>query len=421
MTTATSKLATILLIGTADTKADELNFLRNEISALGHTVLIMDVGVLGAPALTVDIDHRRVAEAAGTTLADIAALGGENEAMQKMAQGASAIAAELAAAGRIDGVLVIGGTMGTDLGLDVTRTLPLGVAKLIVSSVSFSHIIPPERIAPDLMMILWAGGLWGLNTACCSVLRQAAGAVVGSALANRGKVRWDRPAVGVSSLGSSTLKYLSRIRPALEARGYEVIVFHSVGLGGQALEAVTAEGRLAAVLDLCLIEVSNHALGSPVTAGPGRLETAGRLGVPQIVAPGGIDSVDQRPWASMSAEHAAGFYAHNRLIGGAPTTLAEKLLIADVIVGKLNAAKAPTAFLMPRGGVNEWDREGAPMHDPRGLAAFVERMEAGLAPNVAYRALDAHINDDAFGDAVLSQFDRWVAEGRIVPGKSSAA
>lgn len=404
---------TILLIGTADTKADELAFLRTEIEALGHFARIMDVGVLGAPALLPDIDHDMVAEAAGMPLAAIAALGEENRAMQKMAQGAARIAADLAARDRIDGVLVIGGTMGTDLGLDVMKALPLGVAKLIVSSVAFSHIIPPERIAPDLMMVLWAGGLWGLNTACASVLRQAAGAVVGSALANRGKVRWERPAIGVSSLGSSTLKYLKHLKPALEARGYEVIVFHSVGLGGRALEAVVEEGRLAAVLDLCLIEVSNHVLGSPVSAGSKRLETAGRLGVPQIVAPGAVDSVDLRPWAPMSPEHAAGFYAHNRLIGGAPTTRDDKRAIADAIADKLNRAAGPTALLMPALGVNEWDRAGAPMHDPEGLAAFIARIEDRLDQAVTYRRVESHINDAEFAEAVLALFDQWVADGII--------
>ena len=416
-----AQAVTILLIGTADTKADELNFLRQEIEALGHQARIMDVGVLGRPAVTPDIDHDAVADASGMPLAQIAKLGEENLAMQQMAAGASKLTADLAAHGAIDGVLIIGGTMGTDLGLDVAKALPMGVAKVIVSSVSFSHIIPPERIAADLMMILWAGGLWGLNTACSSVLRQAAGAVVGAALANRGKVRWDRPAVGISSLGSTCLKYLGVLKPALEQRGYEVIVFHTVGLGGQALESLAAQGRLAAVLDLSLIEVSNHALGSAVSAGPTRLETAGRLGIPQIVAPGAIDSVDYRPWAPMPADKAAKFYAHNRLIGGLPTDIADRIVIAGAIADKLNRAKGPTAFVMPRHGVNEWDRPGAPMHNPDGMAAFAKAMAERIGSHIDYVALDAHINDRIFSDTVLQKFDQWVAEGKIVPGRSAAA
>lgn len=404
----------ILLVGTADTKADELTFLREHIEAQGHTALVMDVGVLGEPAITPDIDHHRVAAAAGLRLAEIAALGDENLAMQRMAQGAASLASQLCASGEIDGVLAIGGTMGTDLALEVTNALPLGIAKLIVSSVSFSHIIPPERIAPDLMMVLWAGGLWGLNTACCSVLRQAAGAIVGSAVANRGKVAWTRPAVGISSLGSSCTRYLSHLKPALESRGYEVIVFHAVGLGGRALESLVAQGRLAAVLDLTLAEVSNHALGSVVSAGPDRLEAAGRAGVPQIVAPGAIDCVDLRPWQ----EHPEGlrdrpFHAHNRLIGSVRSSAADKRKLAGIVAAKLNRATGPTAFVMPLGGVNEWDRPGQPMHDPDGIAGFARELEWSLDPRVMYVAVESHINDAAFAKSVLRIFDRWVEEGRI--------
>lgn len=407
---------TILLIGTADTKADELAFLRREIEAQGHAALVLDVGVLGVPVIVPDFDNHSVAAAAGSSLAEIAALGSENLAMQRMARGAAQIAVDLCATQRIDGVLAIGGTMGTDLALEVTSALPLGIAKLIVSSVSFSHIIPPERIAPDLMMVLWAGGLWGLNTACCSVLRQAAGAIVGSAVANRGKVMWTRPVVGVSSLGSSCTRYLTHLKPALEARGYEVIVFHAVGLGGRALESLVKQGHLVAVLDLALIEVSNHALGSVVTAGPDRLEAAGRAGVPQIVAPGAIDSIDLRPWEALpQSMQGRPLHTHNRLIGSARATPQDKLRIAAVVAAKLNQATGPTAFVMPLGGVNEWDRPGGEMCDPEGIAGFADAMRAGLAPHIQYLQVGGHINDPVFAESVLNVFDHWVEQGLIAP------
>jgi uncharacterized protein (UPF0261 family) len=420
MTSLSADTVTILLIGTADTKAEELTFLREQIESFGHKTLIMDVGVLSPPVIAVDVDQHRVAAAAGVPLEQIAALGSENLAMQAMARGAALIAADLCTRQRIDGVLAIGGTMGTDLALEVTGALPLGVAKLIVSSVSFSHLIPPERIAPDLMMILWAGGLWGLNTACCSVLRQAAGAVVGSAVANRNKVAWTKPAVGISSLGSSCTRYLAHLKPALEARGYEVIVFHAVGLGGRALESLVKQGRLAAVLDLALIEVSNHALGSVVSAGPDRLEAAGRAGVPQIAAPGAIDTVDMSPWQPVpQALQGRSIHTHNRLVGSAPSTPQEKRQVAAVIAQKLNQATGPTAFVMPLGGVNEWDRPGEVTHDAPGIAAFAQTIAAQLSSNVEYVAVDSHINDPAFASAVLDLFDRWVQQGLIAAAKAS--
>jgi uncharacterized protein (UPF0261 family) len=381
----------------------------------------MDVGILRAPAITPDIDQHSVAAAAGLPLAQLAALGDENVAMQHMARGAAAIAVDLCARQMIEGVLLIGGTLGTDLALEVTQALPLGIAKLIVSSVAFSHIIPPERIAPDLMMILWAGGLWGLNTACCSVLRQAAGAAVGAALANRGKVIWTRPVVGISSLGSSCTRYLEQLKPALEARGYEIVVFHAVGPGGRALESFLEQGLLVAVLDLTLIEVSNQALGSVVSAGPNRLETAGRLGVPQIVAPGAIDGVDLPPWQSLPGFVAGRpFRPHNRLVGVARTSAAEKRAIAAAIAAKLNRSRGPTAFVMPLGGVDEWDRLGGPMYDPEGIAGFAAAIAAGLEPHIEYVPVAGHINDPVFADTVLQLFDRWMADGSVTAATSLA-
>ncbi len=405
---------TILLVGTADTKGAELEFLRDEIRRAGHAALVMDVGVLGEPPFAPDIHHDQVAAAAGLSRREIIALGDENHAMLKMAAGAARLAASLWREGRIHGALAIGGTMATDLALDVMAALPLGAPKVIVSTIAFSHLIPPDRISADLFMILWAGGLWGLNTASCSVLRQAAGAVAGAAQANHGKTRWDHPAVAVSSLGGSVCRYLHFLKPWLEERGFEVIVFHATGPGGRALEALVAEGRCAAVLDLCLVEVSNQELGSVVSAGPERLETAGRLGVPQIVAPAGTDLVDQPTWQALRPEHEGRpYHAHNRLIASVTVTPAEKARIGRTIARKLNAATGPTAFVMPMGGIDEWDRPGQPFHDPAGLARLADAVRSALRPEIAFIALEAHVNDLAFATAVIDLFDRWLAEGLI--------
>jgi uncharacterized protein (UPF0261 family) len=412
----------ILLVGTVDTKGAELAYLRDEVLRAGGRPLVMDVGVLGAPAFAPDVAREEVAAAAGTTIAELVAGGDENVALQAMARGAARLAARLQRDGRIGGALAIGGTMGTDLALDVMAALPLGVPKLVVSSVAHSHLIPPERVSADLTMMLWAGGLWGLNTACRAVLRQAAGAAVGAARAAAGGVDWSRPAVGVSSLGSACCRYLGALEPALAARGYDVVVFHATGPGGRALEALVAEGRLAAVLDLCLIEVSDHELGSVVSAGDSRLETAGRLGVPQIVAPAGVDAVDFATWRPLPPGLAGRpAHAHNRLISVAKTTAAEKEQVARALARKLNAARGPVALVMPLGGVDEWDRPGQPMHDPEGLAAMARVLEAELASHVDYRPLAAHVNDPDFAELVLALFDGLVAAGAVPPGRAPEA
>lgn len=404
---------TILVIGTGDTKADELRFLRAGIEGQGGRALTMDVGILSDPVDPPDIAAETVAAAAGTTRADLARGGDENAAMTAMARGAAQLAAGLQAEGRIHGMIALGGTMGTDLALDVAAALPVGVPKVILSTVAFSHLLPPERIPPDLTMILWAGGLYGLNSLSRASLAQAAGAVVGAARAAVPPA-WDRPVVGITSLGSSCLKYMLALKPALEARGFEAAVFHATGLGGRAFERLAAEGRFAAVFDLCLQELQNDLNGSVVTAGPGRLTAAGARGIPQIVAPGATDMVDLETWRPLPARFAdRPYHAHNRLIASITLPPEDRRRFAEVVAERLAAAKGPVAVVLPLGGIEEWDRPGGGLHDPAGLAALIDGFRTALPATVERVEVDAHINDAAFVDAVLAIFDRWLADGTV--------
>lgn len=405
--------ADILLIGTADTKSPELMFLRDCIAESGGRAVFMDVGVLAGGEYAPDIANAEVAAAAGTTLEGVRTSGDENSAMSKMAEGAARLATQLHAQGRIDGMLALGGTMGTDLALDVAAALPLGVPKCVVSTIAHSHLVPPERVTPDLMTVLWAGGLYGLNAICRSALAQAAGAIVGACRAAR-PPKADRPLVGMTSLGNSCLSYMKTLLPALEQRGYEVAVFHTTGMGGRAFEALAAEGRFCAVMDFSLQELANHRAGSVVTAGPTRLESAGARGVPQIVAPGAIDMIDFPAWRpDEKAAQARGFHAHNRLIASIAATADERRDVARLIAEKLARAKGPVVYLLPKGGVEAWDRPGEPLHDPDALSAFIGEAVSCAPRGVTQIELDAHINDSAFADAALKQFDEWVAAGVI--------
>jgi len=410
----------ILLIGTADTKSDELLYLRERIEAGGGTVLVMDVGVLDGAPFVPEIANAEVAAAAGTTPAALAALGDENAAMSGMARGAARLARELHAAGRIDGLLALGGTMGTDLALDAAGALPVGVPKLVLSTIAYSHLLPPERIPPDLVMLLWSGGLYGLNDLCRSSLAQAAGAVLGACRLAE-PPRFARPLVGITSLGSSVLSYMKRLKPALEARGYEVAVFHTTGMGGRAFESLAEQGRFAAVFDFSLQELANHLGGSCVTAGASRLTGAGRAGVPQIVAPGATDMVDFPAWCPPPTRFAGRpSHAHNRLIASGMCDAAERREIAAEIARRLRQARAPSCLLLPLRGIEEWDRAGQPLHDAAGLDAFVDALRGEAWVPAELVEVDAHINDAAFTDAALAVFDRWAAAGRIAPGARAA-
>lgn len=412
---------TILIIGTFDTKRDELAFIRSTIEREGGHVLTMDVSVLGETDLPLDFTRHDVAAAAGTTIGAIIALGEESEAMELMGRGAQALALRLCGEGRFHGMISLGGTMGTDLALDVAQALPVGLPKYIISTVAFSALIPPERLAADVQMILWAGGLYGLNSICRSALSQAAGAVLGAARTATGAAT-DRPLIGVSSLGNACLKYMKRLKPALEARGYEVAFFHAQGMGGRAMETLASQGALAAVLDFCLQEFNNGIHGSMINSGPERLLRVGLAGVPQIIAPGAADLVDLPTWQAIPP-HFSGRpnHVHNKLITSLTLTEAERRHTAREIADRLNRAIGPTHMIMPLGGIEEWDREGEVGYDPQGLAAFFDELRTTLRPPVTVSEIEAHINDAAFVDEALRIFDAWVEQGLIAPGRQAVS
>jgi uncharacterized protein (UPF0261 family) len=407
------KRPTILIVGTVDTKSDEIGFMHEQVLAAGGQSLIMDVGVLAKGSVVPDIANTEVAMAAGVTLQQVMDSGDENSAMALMAQGASKLASQLQQAGRIDGLLVLGGTMGTDLALDVASSLPLGVPKVVLSTVAFSPLLPPERMPPDLMMVLWAGGLYGLNSLCQSALAQAAGAVVGACRVARAP-KFERPVVGMTSLGSSCLKYMVQLQPELHRRGFDLAVFHTTGMGGRAFESLAAQGQFACVMDFSLQEMVNQMGGSVVSAGPDRLMGAGLKGVPMIVAPGATDLVDYPAWGQMPERFAGRpYHAHNRLIASVGIDANMRREFAQELASRLRQAKGPVHLVLPKLGIEEWDRPGAPMHDPEGMTALLDEFERCNLKGIEVSRIDAHINDAGFVQQVLAVFDEWIARGFV--------
>ncbi|MEZ5447794.1 MAG: Tm-1-like ATP-binding domain-containing protein [Thiolinea sp.] len=404
---------TILVIGTYDTKNDELEYIATCIRAQGGRVLSMDVSVLGDPARPTDISKHTVAEAGGSSIQAAIDSGDENTAMQIMTRGAVVLARRLHGYGEFDGVLILGGTMGTDLALDVCRALPMGVPKYVVSTVSFSPLIEPGRLASDIQMILWAGGLYGLNSVCKASLSQAAGAVLGAARTVQSP-QTDRPVIGMTSLGSSCLSYMKILKPALEARGFEVAIFHSTGMGGMAFESIAAQGGFACVMDFCQQELGNLLAGSVVSSGEQRLLSAGQAGIPQLIAPGALDLIDFAGWQDIPERYQdRPFHTHNRLIKSAVINAAERREAARELARRAAQAKGPVHIILPTQGIEAWDRPGEIARDPQGLAAFNDEMRQAVKPPVQLTELDAHINDQAFADTALAIFDQWCSD-RII-------
>lgn len=403
---------TILIAGTWDTKQDELAYMAGRIRAQGGGVMTMDVSVLGDPATPCDVSKHQVAEAADSCIQVAIDSGDENTAMQIMALGASRLTAALHRDGKIDGVVILGGTMGTDLALDVCQSLPMGVPKYVVSTVSFSPLIPADRLSPDIQMILWAGGLYGLNPVCKASLSQAAGAVLGAARAVEPPAS-GRPVVGMTSLGSSCLSYMKLLKPALEQRGFEVAIFHATGMGGMAFESLSAKGAFACVMDFALPELGNLMAGSVVHAGADRMLNAGRAGIPQMIAPGCLDLIDFAGWQEIPERYAdRPFHAHNRLIKSSGLNAEERRETAREIARRIAPSAAPVQVFLPLGGIEAWDLPGEPAHDPEAQAAFFDEMRKAI-PADRLTEVDAHINDPGFADAVLTLFDRWVEDGTV--------
>ncbi|TPM35694.1 Tm-1-like ATP-binding domain-containing protein [Mesorhizobium sp. B2-3-4] len=413
----------ILVIGTGDTKADELLFMKACIEASGGSAVMMDVSVLGNPPYSPDHDKHAVARAVDVTIEEIVASGDENTAMTLMAGGAVQLVRKLHRNGEIDAFIAIGGSMGTDLALDVALSLPLGVPKFVVSTIAYSHLIPPERVAPDLMMILWAGGLYGLNAICKLVLSQACGAVVGAArivIETQASAPATVPTIGMTSLGSSCLRYMKTLKPALERRGYDVAVFHTTGMGGRAFESIAGQDHFCAVFDFSLQEITNHLAGSVVSSGADRLENAGARGIPQIAAPGAVDMVDLPTWQDLPAKFSGRpFHAHNRLIASITIDADDRRQVARTIAAKLGMAKGRSALILPSQGIQEWDADGEPLYEPEALAAFIDEMRKSVPAGVEFHEIEAHINSDGFVAKALEIFDRWVEEG-IIPRGAAA-
>jgi len=404
---------TILVVGTFDTKDDELSYMAACIIAQGGHVMTMDVSVLGDPAKACDISKHDIAQAADSSIQAAIDSGDENTAMQIMAKGAATTTAELQRAGKIDGVIILGGTMGTDLALDVCQALPLGVPKYIVSTVSFSPLIAADRLSPDIQMILWAGGLYGLNSVCKSSLSQAAGAILGAARAVEPPVT-NRPVIGMTSLGSSCLSYMKLLKPELEARGYEVAIFHATGMGGMAFEKIASQGGFVCVMDFALPELGNLMAGSVVNSGEDRMLNAGRAGIPQLIAPGCLDLIDFADWQEIPEQYKdRPFHAHNRLIKSSALNNEERRETAREIGRRLSQSNSPAHVILSTKGIEEWDKPGEPAHDPDGLNAFIDEMRQAIKPPVLLTEIDAHINDQEFADKALELFDLWVADGTV--------
>jgi len=410
-------MVTVVMIGTLDTKGVEYDYLRERVSAAGCQVLLVDAGVLDRPLALADIGRDEVAQAAGATIADLVASGDRGRAIGTMARGATVIARQLHQAGRLHGVLGLGGSCGSALVTEAMRALPLGVPKLMVSTMA-SGDTRPYVGATDIAMLYSVVDINGINRIAEPILTNAAAAIAGMARAYSGfTARAEaRLLIGATMFGVTT-PGVTAARRRLEELGYEVLVFHATGIGGQSLEMLAGDGFLAGVLDLTTTELADELVGGVLSAGPHRLEAAGARGIPQVVSLGALDMVNFGPPETVPPQFCARqLYRHNATVTLMRTTPIECAELGRVLARKLNGATGPVAVFIPLQGISTLATRGGAFYDSAADGALVAGLLAELRPEIERHELPLAINDPAFARAMAERLDELVRASRARAG-----
>jgi uncharacterized protein (UPF0261 family) len=386
----------VALVGTLDTKGAEYQWVADRLREHGVDVVVVDTGVGAGGSFTgpVTVSASDVAEAAGGSLAALRAGNDRGAAVTAMGEGAAVVLSRLA----VDGVLALGGSGGSSIAARAVRDLPVGLPKLLVSTMAAGDVSPYVG-ASDVTMMYSVVDIAGINQVSRAVLGNAAAAIAAMAQAYAarrasGFSRAERPLIAASMFGVTT-PAVDAARARLDELGYEVLVFHATGAGGRALEALARSGLLAGVLDLTTTELADDLVGGVLTAGPDRLTAAGAAGIPQVVSLGALDMVNFGPRETVPDRFAdRTFFIHNPTVTLMRTTQEENAELGRRLGAKLAAASGPTALVVPRDGVSALDADGQPFRDPSADAAlFAAALDAVAGSAVAVVDVDAHIND----------------------------
>jgi uncharacterized protein (UPF0261 family) len=400
----------VVLIGTLDTKGAELRFVRDLLTQAGVESLVIDAGVQQPPLFVPDVPREAVYAAAGTNVETLRQAGDRGRAIEAAARGVAEVARRLLAEGRVDGVLGLGGSAGTTIGTAAMRALPFGLPKLMVSTLASGQVKQWVGVR-DICMLHSVVDLSGLNRMSRQVLANAAGAMAGM-LSGRTTAPAEGPArpVITATMFGVTTPCVERARGVLEGRGYEVLVFHATGIGGQTMESLIADGLVTGVLDITTTELADELVGGILSAGRDRLTAAGLHGTPQVISLGALDMVNFGPPETVPERFAGRrFYQHNPAVTLMRTTPEENDRLGKEIAQKASAARGPTAVLVPLRGISAIDRAGQPFWWPEADAALFQSLRNWMAPQVELKELDVHVNDPAFAEAAVETLLRFVA------------
>jgi uncharacterized protein (UPF0261 family) len=408
---------TIVLIASLDTKSEESKFVKDLLESQGVSVITIDVGtgLRGSPVFAPDFPAEEVARSAGTSISEILAMGkgtqDDTAFMGKMIAGATAIVGRLYGEGKVDGIFSLGGSAGTHMATTVMRSLPFGVPKVMVSTAAASGSVKDWVGTKDIVMVPSIADIVGLNRVTRNSLRKAAGAIRGMVFTDD-EPSSNTPLIAVTTLGGTT-ETAMRFKEKLEKEGFEVVVFHAIGIGGRTMEELVREGKIQGVFDMSTNEVLDHMYGGMTDGGPERLEVTGEMGLPYLVAPGNLDHLIFTSRERIPKEFGnRKVFAHGTSIFPMRSRKPEMGPLGLAMAEKLNKAKGPTAVIFPLKGLSfanrqvdkeEWD-------DPEADRVLLETLKSNLREDIKVIECDLHINDEAFASKAAEVYSALYAE-----------
>lgn len=389
---------TVVILATLDTKADEAEFLRRQVVALGGNALVIDLGVVGTPGITADVGREAVAIAGGGKLPELLKDPSREAAGPVMVAGATRILLDLIAADRAHAVLGVGGTQGTSSCTQVMQALPYGFPKVMVSTVASGDTSRFVGVK-DITMMFSVSDLVGVNPFTARILANAAAAAHGMSRVEGvlETKRGDKPLIAMTNLGVLTDGATLALKLFREA-GYDVVVFHAVGSGGRAMEQLMKEGVIGAVFDYALGEIADDVFGGLRAGGPERLTVAGKLGLPQVICPGGAEHLGIFVEANVVPEKYRGHkHVFHSPVIFVPRLNGEELVqVANEICRRLQHTSGKAVFMLPLRGVGRYSEPGGPLHDAGSDRAFFDALRAGLPSSVEVVEVDADAEAPAF-------------------------
>ena len=388
---------TVVIVGALDTKGTEFRFVKDLIEKEGLNTLVVDFGVMGKPDFPPDITREEVARQGGGDLAVLSSGQHKDAAMKTMAAGLKAVVAGLYAEGKLDGIIGMGGSGGTSIATTAMRALPVGVPKVMVSTVGGGDVSAFAG-SKDITFIPSIVDVAGINSISQAIFANGAGAIAGMVKMEKPEAVAVKPLIAASMFGNTTA-CVDRARGVLEAAGYEVLVFHATGTGGKTMESLVSDGYFVASLDITTTELADEVCGGVFSAGPERGQAAPRKGIPTIIVPGCVDMANFGGIDTVPEKYRArNLYEWNPNVTLLRTNVEENKKMGEMLAAAANAATGPIAMILPMQGVSMLDSQGERFWDPAADSACYQSIRQNLWPGIEVIESDHNINDPEFAD-----------------------